>query len=160
METYKIILFSTSLIVFLSYFFTIIFKFGVQKSYSDSYFKLKKENQWIFTVTIWGFAIPLLVIGGQHHFLFFLATLLIMAVGSAPAFKRGGLELKVHMFSAIGGIIAALVAFALTGMLFLACLLTLIVGLIQFSKMDNKVWWIEAVMFLGVWSGLVMKALM
>lgn len=54
MEQYQISLFLISAVVFLSYYFAIIFKFGVQPSISDSYYKLKDKNQWTFTAAIWG----------------------------------------------------------------------------------------------------------
>lgn len=77
---------------------------GRNKSISATYYTLKSNESWMFTLALWFYSL-----GAIIHFqttLMVIASFLIMIVGASPAFKRS-LEEKVHLFGAIGGIFFA-----------------------------------------------------
>lgn len=162
METYHIVLFIMSLVIFVTYFTWIWASYGIQSSISESFYTIEKHNpshpnrKWFFTLALWGFSFPLAIIGAEIHTMFFFAAAFIIFVGAAPAFKRRGMQHLVHMVGAIGGITLGLLAFFILGSntAFLAMLFILIVGLLYFFNADNITWWTETTAFLIVWLGL------
>lgn len=102
------ILLILSFIIFIAYLLFIWYKFGIQKSISDSYYRLKGINQAIFTFFIWGSAIPIIL--AANTFLMFIAGSLICIVGAAPAFKKTMLENTVHIVGASGGFALAFIS--------------------------------------------------
>lgn len=90
-----------SLLIFTLYVVFIWYKFGIQKSISDSYYRLKGINQAIFTLFIWGSSICLMI-AASTTMMFFAGTL-ICFVGAAPAFKKTMMENTVHIVGASGG---------------------------------------------------------
>lgn len=96
----------TTLIVFTLY---IILKYGVQPSFSDSYYALEKDEKGegiLFTITMvlmtFFFVIPMLEIsaGQWWQFVSFLAIAPIAFVGVAAQFRAVGLTKGIHMKAA------------------------------------------------------------
>lgn len=100
-------------ILFYSYVFLIIFKYGIQPSISESYYRLPRKFQWLFTFITWGYAIPAMIIGLQisDSGLAFLAGSGIALVGAAPAFHKKdgdhGNEHLMHLIGAVAGIVGS-----------------------------------------------------
>ena len=85
MENYKLILFILSGAVFTIYWLYIYYRYGIQKSISDSYYKLKNNN-YLFTLVLWGFSVPIMIIGETG--LMFFAGAFICFTGAQQTLKR------------------------------------------------------------------------
>lgn len=153
----EIVLLIISAAIFISYVTTIALRFGIQKSISESYYDLPGEWRFVFTLTLWGFAIPVMIVG--NSVLFFLAGGLICFVGAAAAFKEWAVTYKVHMIGAYGGV---LLGFA--GLLwdlhswYLASIAIMIIIILWFTS-QFKIWWIEITAFAAVWLGILIAVL-
>lgn len=94
-----------SMIVFVAYNAYIIIKYGMQDSVSATYYNLSLRDRWLFSLFIWGFALPLGIAGSTP--LMVAGAMVLCFVGSAPAFRNDKMELDVHMAGTIGGIALA-----------------------------------------------------
>lgn len=165
MELYQSILFGISFVVFLVYFLWVYFNYGIQSSISNSFYIVWKQHpdnpnkRWWFTAALWGFSFPLAVIGVEAHPLFFLAAALIIFVGAAPAFKSTRTQNLVHMVGAIGGISAAIVAFALLGQILTVGIIGIPIIAVSSIQVKNTTWWVETIAFIGTWIGLLAYSL-
>lgn len=150
------ILLLISAVIFVSYTQYIAFKYGIQKSISESYYRLKenKESLAIFTLALWGFAIPVIIVGGSMgSFWLFFAGALITLVGAAPGFKDLLMEYKAHMFGAYGGVLLGMVGIAFLGQIGLV--LSFITGSIIIRlAIKNYIWWVEVAAFVTILLGL------
>jgi len=149
----KLFLLFFSVCLFLSYIVIIYVKYGKMKTISDSYYKLKEKNKWIFTIVWWAFSIPLIIVGETK--LMFLAGVGICFVGAAPAFKKE-LEEKVHIVGAITGIISGVASLWFDFNLGYLSISLFILSLILFlnKKLYNPTWWIEFFSFCTISAGL------
>jgi hypothetical protein len=165
MELYQAICFTISLVIFQLYFVWIYSTFGIQSSISNSFYVIWKKRphepnlRWWFTGALWGFAFPLAIIGVEIHPLFWLAAVLIMFVGAAPAFKSTRIQNTVHMVGAIGGIGAAMIAFFLLGQYLIFGLTVGAMALVGIKRFPNTTWWVETIAFVGTWFGLLILTL-
>ena len=146
------------IVIFFSYVSWITIKYGIQTSISESYYKLPRKFQWLFTIVTWGYAIPAIMIGVPYSGLAFLAGAGICFVGASPAFRSDDpnehtMEGIVHTIGAIIGVVASqiLISFvfgqwwntvafiALSGLTFLI------------PKMKKNItWWVEIYAFLSI----------
>lgn len=139
-------------VVFFSYISYVALKYGIQKSISDSYYRLSDSMLWLFTVATWGYAIPAIIIGVGFSPLAFLAGAAICFVGAAPMFKNSKMESQVHTISAVIGIIAiqAFISLVLNPYItFMFIGLSMLALWIPYLK-QNKLWWIEIFAFLSL----------
>jgi len=151
MET---ILLLISAAIFLSYTWFIASKYGIQKSISDSYYQLPNKQKALFTLALWGFAIPIIMLSGiSSSLLLFLSGGFIALVGAAPAFNSLLMEYKAHMLGEYGGILLGLssliVDFGAWEIVVIAIVLAILLKL--FSK--NYIWWIEVLAFFTILLG-------
>ena len=151
MET---ILLSISTGIFVAYVIFVMIKFGIQKSISESYYRFPNSMRFIFTLALWGFAIPIIMLGGiSESVLLFLAGGFIVLVGAAPAFKGLLMEYKAHMLGAYTGILLGLtsliVDFGSWEIVAIAVVLAILLKI--FSK--NYIWWIEILAFFTILVG-------
>jgi len=148
---YLNILFWSMLFVFVSYVSFIWIKYGIQPSISESYYKLPKSINWLFTFFCWGFAIPAMIIGLEltNSFLMFLAPAGICFVGAAAAFKQT-LTNQVHVIGAYSGILFSQLAilFCFKEPYIVASSFLWLVVFQLYAK--NKVWWQELVAFTAI----------
>ena len=155
MET---ILLLISVAIFLSYIGFIALKYGIQKSISESYYRLPSKQKVLFTLALWGFAIPVIILGGMlESWLLFLAGGLITLVGAAPAFKSLLMEYKAHMFGAYGGILLGLTALVVNFNLWWLVLIAVILAVIIKFTIKNYIWWIEVLAFFTVLLGIYLS---
>lgn len=110
----SLILASLACFIFMAYNIVAIKIFGMPTSLSDTFYlyqSKKKGLGYIFSAMMWFMAFSLVpawltisdaMPGLEHNltFLAFLASSMILFVGSAPAFRGIELENKVHMISA------------------------------------------------------------
>jgi hypothetical protein len=140
----------------MTYIIVIYKKYGKMKTISDSYYKLKEKNKWLFTIIWWAFSIPLIIVGETP--LIFLAGTGICFVGAAPAFKEE-LEEKVHIVGAITGIISGVASLWFDFGLWYLSIGLFLLSLILFlnKKLYNPTWWIEFFSFCTIITGLFIK---
>lgn len=153
--TYKLYLMLYATIVFISYVVGVYLKYGVLKSISESYYRIK--NKALFTLFIWSVSIPTIIVGETP--LLFFAGALLSFVGAAPAFRED-VEGKVHVVGATGGIILGFASMAFEFHNY--WLAGIMLGFLAFAlpkrlpkKLDkewingitNYTWWIEIVAF-------------
>lgn len=134
-----------TLVVFLTYIAYIVGKFGVLPSISDSWYKLGRKEQVLFTLFMWGISIPIIFQGG---WLFFLAGSAGCFVGVATEFKMKYYYTKLfHFLGAVLLIVLTLVGIGLQGywLPLIGCLISVVV--IAIFKKKNRIWWIEMVSF-------------
>ena len=145
--------------VFVSYVAFIWIRYGIQKSISDSFYRLIEDpkvpnviGQSLFTFFCWGFAFPAIILGANFgSFLIPLAGGLICMVGVATAFKLK-FEGILHTIAAIGGILLSQISiiFEFHNMYYVTILLAVYCLLIVIYKVQNKVFWIEIGSFLSI----------
>ena len=149
---------TTLFIIMLSFFFGyvgfIFIRYGVQSSVSESYYRLPRNLQWLFTVATWGYAFPALIIGLQltDNGLVFLAGAGIAFVGASPAFKGIKMEHTVHMVGAIVGITAMQIFLCVVGFWWITLAFAVVSGLLFIWKRtySHYVWWVEIAAFISI----------
>jgi hypothetical protein len=97
----SLILLLISFLSILSYLITVFIIYGWQSSISESYYRWPKEINFIFTIAIWLFAIPI-VIAAESGILFFAGSF-ICVVGAAENFHNPFIR-RYHVAAAIIGI--------------------------------------------------------
>ena len=142
-------LFILMLTAFTAYILFIIKKYGIQESVSNSYYKLPEKQRWIFTIALWSFAFPAIVLGVEKSGLAFLAGTGICFVGAAPAFRGDKMEETVHIAGALAGVIGGLLFMIFTGLWWLAVITLAVMAFIKLSAIQNKTWWLELAAFYG-----------
>lgn len=149
-------LFITMLTIFVGYVGTLIGLYGILPSISDSYYRLPKKLNFIFTLALWGFAFPAMIIGTPVTGLMFAACAGIIFVGGAAAFHKK-ITKTVHIIGAGVGMGLSQVAIATSfGMWQVTAVSAVLVALILLFRKQLKykhVWWIELVCFSAI--GLV-----
>jgi len=151
---YKLIALILSFIIFTSYVAGITIKFGWLRSVSASWYYI--ENKWIFTLSLWGFSIPLMIAGGTA--LTFLAGLAICFAGAAADTKNTELTEKVHVIGAMAGIIFGMAALIIDFNLWYFVLAQLIFTIPAMKcNMRNHTFWIEIVAYYLVWLGMLIR---
>jgi len=145
------------LTVFTSYIAFIWIKYGVQRSISDSYYRLPKSLQPLFTFFCWGFGLPAIIVGTTLTDApwMFLAGAGICFVGVAAEFKKK-LTKTVHMAGAYGGVALSQLAICINfKMWYLTVGFVIIAGILQIINHYNKkfktcVWWQEILAFITI----------
>jgi len=89
--------------VFLYFISFILVRYGIQKSISHSFYRLKEDNLGVlFTVYIVGFAYPATIIADNIWIT--SAAFLIMIVGIARDYRDSKVLTFLHLFGAYGGV--------------------------------------------------------
>jgi len=169
-----------SLAIFLAYIGFIWVTYGIQPSISESYYDLPGKQKYIFTLVIWAFAIPVMIVG--DNIWFFLAGSLICFVGAAPAFRdedEGNMrmiwnapknklepmpdrstEYWIHMIGAYGGTILGIAGLLIGYHQYATVLVALLAAVIIYWKASNKIWWLEILAFTTIWEGILIELLL
>lgn len=167
MGNYQIIAFITSFVIFMTYILWVWIKCGVQSSISESFYVIKGNAKWFFTLALWGFSLPLAIVGVELHPLFFWASVGIMFTGAAPAFRKdkgsntipsSKMQHNVHMVGAISGISLAVVGFLLVGIWAVSLIGVSIIGILYLLKVRNHIWWVEIVAYFMTLIGLILAS--
>jgi len=99
LTTFKIIM-VLSVVLYIGY---IYFLYGMQKSFSDSFYRLPENRKYLFTLFIFSFAYSASVLGANIYIT--PAALLICGVGVARAFKDNPIMNFTHQLFAYTGIL-------------------------------------------------------
>jgi len=141
-------------LAFFGYVGYIAVRYGVQSSVSESYYRLPKILQGIFTFATWGYAIPAMIIGLNltGNGLVFLAGVGIAFVGTSPAFHKLGMERTVHTVGAIAGITAMQLFLCIVGFWWITLTFGIISGLLFIWKKtySHFIWWVEIAAFISI----------
>jgi hypothetical protein len=152
-------LFYAIIIIFFTYTLFIWIFYGIQESMSDSYYALRPSERYLFTLFCWGFALPLIIISVNVSGLMFLAGAGILFVGAAPRLLIDH-ERRVHLISAITGIVASQCAIFFGYKYFLINVFSIVAAiLIFFLVKKNRIWWIEIVAFIAIMMSVFLKRL-
>lgn len=127
---------------FIIYLVYVRVKYGMTKSISATYYEIK--NKWLFTITLWFFAIPLIIVGGKG--LIFLAGASIGFVAAAP---RVGEKYKmseiVHIVGSYLGIASGVIAMGIYyGLWWIPVTQLLFTLLAHYEELRHRTYWIEA----------------
>ncbi len=148
--------FITMLTVFVAYVSFIWIKYGIQRSISDSWYRLPEKEKPLFTLFCWGFAIPAIIIGTTltDNFLMFLAGSGIAFVGAAAAFKEK-MTKTVHMIGAYSGVAFSQLSIAFDFHMYYMNIIFFSIAIIleilgYFKIIKNKIWWQEILAFLTI----------
>jgi len=149
-------LFIAMVAVFVGYVSFVVAKYGILPSISDSYYHLPEKWNFMFTLALWGFAMPAMILGTPVTGLMFGACAGIMFVGAAAQFHKKVTK-TVHIIGATLGMGLSQIAIATAfGMWPITAVSVGLVGLIVLFRKQLKykhVWWIEIVSFTAI--GLV-----
>lgn len=139
--------------IFVGYVATIWALYGVLTSISESYYRLPKKWNPMFTLALWGFAFPAMIIGTPITGLMFFACAGIMFVGAAAQFHQK-ITKTVHLVGASLGMGLSQVAIATAfGMWPITAASVVIAGLIMLFRKQlnyNHVWWLEILCFTAI----------
>lgn len=146
-----------SIIIFSVYTISVVIKYGWLPSISESFYRLPKKWNFIFTFFCWGFSIPLMIVGLDQtgNVLMFLAPAGIAFVGAAAAFKGDKMTHDVHMTGASLGVIFSHLAIWLAYKEYLigiaAFSLMMILILLTWMKFKvNYFFWIEVIAYVSI----------
>lgn len=141
-----------SITIFVSYLAYVLVRYGMQKSISDSYYRLTTMNKWLFTIATWGYTFPLfftLGTTGGVDGLFFLAASLICLVGAAPDFKMPS-QRKAHQIGAEGGMAVSMLWIATTGLWYITIASCMGIAAMLIFRLRNHTWWIEVLAYFTI----------
>lgn len=142
---YNIILLLISTIIFVGYNGFITIKYGVLPSISDSFYKLPEKYNFLFTLALWGFALPISISATTP--LMFFAGGFICFVGAASHFKEK-FEGKYHYaFALIGVILGTLSLFFEFRTPLTAIAIVLLTAFYNIIDLKNKTLWTEYTAF-------------
>ncbi len=89
-------------------------KYGIQKSVSASWYKLRDDGKKkLFTPALWGFSLPISLVGAlpeDINWLLVFAGAMICFTAVAPAFKDDRKENIKHMIGAYSGVVLSIVS--------------------------------------------------
>lgn len=156
------ILLGISAIIFVAYVAYIWIKYGIQKSISMSVYCLSTTERWIFTLVLFGFTIPIMIVASDKVWMP-IAAWLVSGVGAVWNILSSKITKGVHLFAAISGIITANYSLITEyHMWLLPALLALMIAITPFAF--NKkyfIWYIEiesfAVILLGLFANELIK---
>lgn len=152
-----LVLLAVSFSIFTGYVLGILISFGFLKSLSASYYALQKENKWLFTIALWGFAFPLILVAETP--LMFLAGVGICFTGAAPAFKET-LTSTVHNVGAFTGVIAGYLNMVIYYDMYIFSSITFVlIAIIFFSKLNSKTLFSELIAFYSILGSILYSIL-
>ena len=145
--------------------------FGVPESLSNTYYLYKEKwnKGWLFCLMMYlvvALMMPAWITlseGSNFQFLAFLAPASIAFVGTAPRFKDGDLENKVHTISAIIAAACSLLWVAMVTPYWWVMLIWLgfiaLAAILTSSYKTAYVYWLEQVAFLSTFTAAIMYSL-
>lgn len=154
------------LCVFVGYVAFVWMRYGVLYSISESWYRLKSKNKWMFVAFCMLLSFPMffhsmdfhmdVANNGDYTGLFFVSMLMGLT-GVAAAFKRGGNVNAFHFTGVIFGAGGAILGLGLQYGIWFPLLLSVIwFAVVMFTeKIENIVWWIEIGVFTSIMAGIL-----
>lgn len=168
----EITLWILSATVFTVYVGFVWIRYGVQKSISYSYYVIKRKP--LFTLALWGFSIPAMIIAAKP--LIYLAGVAICFVGIASDYMdyvvryfikdvervnriSRSITWWVHMIGSYIGVFASQLSIFIDFRLWpLNVIFLLFAGGFKLFKVNNNIWWIEIAAFVLI-SGVLLYSI-
>lgn len=149
-----------SFIIFVLYLIAMAATYGVQPSVSDNYYASK--NRWAFLWVMWLIAFCMLpalfsVTPDNWKFSAFLACGGLVFVGAAAAFKED-LTKNAHYFGAIVSAACALIWLAVQVPIPIFVTMLTLIAIV--SKVEQKLYWAEVMLFLYVYGTYFYRVLL
>lgn len=165
---YKLIALIVSFIVFTGYVMVYcLWKFGLTKSISITYYYLKKKHRGLFTGALAGFAIPLSIAADNQWHAW--AAAMIVCTGLAADFldKNDLYEddkkkpaYKIHMFCAYAGVVIGLIGlWAHFGLWQFTVYSAVAIFFLMLLQVKNYIWFIEVIAYYVIALGILINIL-
>jgi hypothetical protein len=149
MEKIAIIL---SILTITIYLTIIVKKFGIQVSWSQTYYKIKRKI--IFTGIMFATGFPIVFLGAYHglklpEIALMLSGVSLMLVGIAPAFRYSKFERKIHNSCAFGAVAFGYTSGLLynTDYLFIVFIAAIACYILMKKKVKNYTWYAESIAY-------------
>lgn len=147
-------------IIFLSYIFFLVYRFGVLPSISESHYRLNDlRKSYLFTLFCWALSVLMIFQTNETSPLFFISATGLAFVGSASEFKwTGAFTNIVHYGGALLGIGGALMGLWIEYNNLIPLLAFISIGIVLSAlNVRNIIWWVEIVAFVCIISGLLYR---
>ena len=145
----ELIFLTFSVACFVAFVLQIVFRFDVQKSISDSYYRFKEYGQEkVFAIGIAAFSFPMFFVGGSVFMP--LAAGLIGFVGAAASFNDRLQTKIVHYVGAVLGITFGLIDVIICYEYWIPVLIATILALLIKFLTKNWLWWIEILFYFTI----------
>lgn len=144
-----------TLVIFITYLGVITYLYGWLPSISDSFYKLPKWANWIFTVFL--FTISMLVIFANPTPLMLGAGLSIILVGAFPLFMDRKYKVFHFLFAIIGIVLGMISLWVDLHLWYMVIAFVLACFAIKIYKWNNETFWIEVFAFITIIVGLMLK---
>lgn len=143
------------MVLFLIYTGFVVYRYGIQKSISESWYTIGPRFEWMFTMIFcFGIGIMTLFHGSVW---FFLSGGFLCFVGAATEFKSEKWTRAIHNLGAVGCITFGLIGLAVAKIWW--PFVPVVAAAVLLSKHKNGTWWIETVAFFAIIGGLIQKYL-
>ena len=140
----------------LSYLVYVRLRFKMTHSISATYYEIK--NKWLFTIVLWGFSIPLIIIAAKP--LMFLAGAAICFTGAAPGVDEK-MERRWHIGSSVAGIaIGTIALWVYYGLWWVVAIQAIFTVLAKYGKMRYHTYFIELLAIVLIWTSIFIKEIL
>ena len=146
-----VIALTLSILFFVSYIGFIVYKYGIQTSISASYYILPPNKQFLFSIFCILYPFPIAYVACSVWF--WLATVCVMLVGAASAYRGDKIINLIHMTSAFMCVIFSHLAMCLDYRAYYISGISLTLSMLLMifkNKILNGVWWAEIVTYLAI----------
>lgn len=156
---------SFGIMIYVLYTVYILYRFGIPKSYSNTYYLL--HQKWMFSVTMFILAFTAMITGvdtgGPWNFLAFIPAAALTFVAFAPDYKYKGqrkpIENKIHMRASYIAVFGAGLAYWLKfGYLWITIPFFVFVVISGLLRYKSYIFWIEHICF-NIYFALLLKSI-
>jgi len=144
-----------TLVIFIAYLGVITSLYGWLPSISDSFYKLPKWANWIFTLFL--FTISMLIIFAYPKPLMLGAGLSIILVGAFPLFMDRKYKLFHFLFAVLGIVLGMISLWVDLHLWYMVIAFVLASICVKIYKWNNETFWIEVFAFMTIIGGLMLK---
>ena len=152
----NLLLWLISFCVITLYLLYIVYRHGVQVSISATYYKIKHKPLFSFVLMFTAF--PMMILASTS--LMVLAGFALFVVATSPAFMRDESVRKVHTYSAFLAIVfttlSIIIDFDMWYMTLPLVVFAIAIAL-KAIKIGYRIWWMEIVAFIQIYSVLFIK---
>jgi len=147
----ELMIFSLTLMV--GYLIYVRLRFGMTHSISATYYEIK--NKWLFTIVLWGFSIPLMIVSAKP--LMFLAGAAICFTGAAPGVDKK-MERRVHVGSSVAGIaIGTIALWVYYGLWWVVGIQLAFTGIAMIFQTKYHTYFIELLAVILIWASIYLN---
>ncbi len=133
-----------SFLIFVNYLLHVYKKFGILKSISASYYRVKNR----FRFFVWGITLPMFVFAtNPFKPMIFVGLVFVFSVGIFANFRKRNI-MYLHMIGASVGIALVILGLAIHEGIFILPVVMIIGSLIIYFATKKYVYWIEVLAFL------------